>query len=295
MSTNQETEVSRRGFMFLTAGAVAGAAAVSIAVLNEEHTTDKLVAHYVAGALPPDPQDGAWGDYASVEVPLQPQQMAVPMLPQVAVPTLRVRALQNGQRIAFQVRWPDADEDDIEAMARFKDAVAVELPTTREIPASSMGQPGGPVHILLWRASWQRDVDRGRQHVEDAFPNMYAGPRPEDLMTQEQAKVYYPGVFSGNLLSAGSRATPIEELSAVGFGSLTTQDEQKGDGQGVRASDGWSVVLSTEMKGAEGRARLAGGQRTKVAFAVWNGGAGNRGSRKQWADWINLSVEGAQG
>lgn len=295
MSTEQGTEVSRRGFIFLTAGAVAGAAAVSIAALNEEQTTDELVAHWVEGELPMDPEDGRWGDHPSVEVKLAPQQMAEPMLAEASVDTILVRALQNGQRIAFQIRWKDLDSDDLEAMARFKDAVAVELPTTQTIPASSMGQPDGPVHILLWRASWQRDVDEGRQHVEDAFPNMYAGPRPEDLMTEEEAKVYYPGVYSGNLLSAKARTSPVEEVGAIGFGTLTTMDAQKGEGKGVRDGDGWSVVVSTEMKGEEGRAQLAGGQRTKVAFAVWNGGDGNRGARKQWADWVNLSIEGAQG
>lgn len=295
MSADQGTEVSRRGFIFLTAGAVAGAAAVSVAALNQEQTTEQLVAHYVSGALPMDPKDGAWGAHPSVEVKFQPQQLAQPMLPQASVTSALVRALQNGQRIAFQIRWQDPDADDIEAMARFKDAAAVELPTTPTVPASSMGQPDGPVHILLWRASWQRDVDRGRQHVEDAFPNMFAGPRPEDLMTPEQAKVFYPGVYSGNLLSAEARTTPIEELGAVGFGTLTTQDQQKGDGGGVRDGDGWNVVISTEMKGGDGRAKLSGGQKSKVAFALWNGGADNRGSRKQWADWVNISIEGAQG
>lgn len=291
---SQETEVSRRGFIFLTAGVAAGAAAVGIAALTEEQTTDKLTAHYVEGTLPDDPEDGAWGAYPSVEVALQPQQMATPMLPEAVVPWVKVRAVHNGQRVAFQLRWDDPDDDAIEAMARFKDAVAVELPTTPEPGASSMGQPGGEVQILLWRASWQRDVDRGRQHVEDAFPNMYAGPRPEDLMDADQAEVFYPGRWAGNALSAEARTTPVEEATAAGFGSLTTMDEQRGEGKGVRQSDGWSVVVSTPMQGGEGRAKLAGGQRTKVAFAVWNGGAGNRGSRKQWADWVDLRIEGAQ-
>lgn len=294
MSETANTEVSRRGFIALTAGAAAAAAAIGVAALSEEQTTDKLKAHYVEGALPMDPEADVWGQYPSVEVPLVPQQMATPMLPEAVVPWVKVRAVHNGQRIAFQLRWEDADDNAIEAMARFRDAVAVELPTTPEPGASSMGQPGGEVQILLWRASWQRDVDRGRQHVEDAFPNMFAGPRPEDLMNPEAATVYYPGRWAANILSAEARTTPVEEATAAGFGSLTTMDEQRGEGAGVRESDGWNVVVSTEMQGGEGRAKLAGGQRTKVAFAVWNGGKDNRGSRKQWADWVTLSIEGAQ-
>jgi len=295
MTESRQTRavVSRRAFVAMAAGAVAtGAAAMSGCALTDQ-STETFTSKYRAGKLPVDaPEDGDWLSLPWFEAKLQPQKVAQPMLALASIPTLKVRSLHNGEQIAFHLEWADRDDDHIEAVARFRDAVAVQLPTTPEAPAISMGQPGSPVHIMLWRASWQVDVDEGRQTVEDAFPNFHAGPRPEGLMLAQDAKVFYPGVFVGNPLSTRSLTTPIEELTAIGFGSLTTLDSQDAVGRGVHGGGQWRVVMATAMKGGEGRADLTAGRRTKVAFAAWSGGERNRGARKQFADWTDVRIEG---
>ena len=286
--------ISRRGFIGLSAGVVAatvGAGAVALSVATEEKKTDQLVSRFTEGSPPSaDPDDERWGEIPVFEVPLTPQQMATPMLSSLDVPSLGVRSLNNGAEIAFLLEWDDPDLSDIDAMARFHDAVAVELPTTTELPAASMGQAGSPVHIVQWRASWQADIDRGRQTVEDAFPNMYPGVRPETLMLPEDAAVFYPGVYVGNPQSSRVRHQPVEELTAVGFGSLADMDERRAVGKGVHTGSGWKVALGTAMLGGQGR--FAGSPKTKVAFAAWSGSKDNRGARKQWADWSDLRIEG---
>jgi hypothetical protein len=289
--------ISRRGFIGLSAGVVAaavGAGAVALSVATEGKKTDLLVSRFASGSLPStDPEDDLWNDIPIFEVALTPQRMATPMLSDLSVPTLRVRSLNNGAEIAFNLEWDDAEGSDIDAMARFHDAVAVELPTTTELPAASMGQPGSPVHILQWRASWQADMDRGRQTVEDAFPNMLAGVRPESLMTPDEAAVFYPGLYVGNPQSKRNRTQPVEEMTAIGFGSLADMDEQRAVGKGVFTGSGWKVAVGTSMLGGKGR--FTGAPKTKVAFAAWSGGRDNRGARKQWADWSDLRIEGGTG
>ena len=286
--------ISRRGFIGLSAGVVAatvGAGAIAVSAISEETTTDQLVSHFAEGSVPAsDPEDGRWQDIPAFDVALTPQQMTTPMLQGISVPTLQVRSMNDGAQIAFLLEWEDAEQDDIDAMARFHDAVAVELPTATAPTASSMGQSGAPVHILQWRASWQADIDRGRQTVEDAFPNMYPGPRPEDLMGQEKAAVYYPGVYVGNPQSSRNRTQPVEELTSIGFGSLADMDEQRAVGKGVYTGAGWKVAMGTSMLG--GKDRFAGAPKTQVAFAAWSGSKENRGSRKQWADWTDFRIEG---
>lgn len=290
-------EVSRRAFVGLTAGAVAVAAAgaaVGIGLLTEEKKATKLTSKYVAGDIPvDDPQDGRWYDLNAFDVTMLPQQMVAPMIQQVVVPTLRVRSMNNGETIAFHLEWEDAELDAKDSMAMFHDGVAVQLPTTETAPAVSMGQPGSPVHIMQWRASWQADIDEGRRTVKDIFPNFHPGLAPEDLMTEEQANVYYPGIYVGNPMSKRSRTSPIEELTAVGFGSLTEMDEQKAVGNGVYEGGSWKVAMGTSMLGGEGR--YDGSRKTKVAFAAWNGSQEERGARKQYADWIDISIEGGGG
>jgi hypothetical protein len=291
----REAQVSRRAFVGTLVGAgavVAGAAVFGATVATQEDKTDKLIAHFRSGSIPAeDPEGGAWGDLPVYEVPLVPQQMTPPTLVSTVIPTLKVRAMPNGAQLAFQLRWEQGQANEIDAMSRFHDAVAVQLPTTAEAPAISMGQPGAPVHILQWRASWQLDIDKGRQTVEDAFPNMPKDLlRPQSIMTAEQSKVYYPGLYVGNPMSALTRTSPVEEMTSIGFGSLTDLNEQKAVGKGVFDGGDWTVAIGTSMAGGE-EGRFTGDTATKVAFAAWNGGKDNRGSRKQYANWVDLHLE----
>lgn len=297
--TNEEVEVSRRAFVGLTAGAVAitaAGAAVGIGLLTEEKKATKLSSKYMTGDIPAeDPTDGRWYDIDAYDITMLPQQMIAPMTSQVVVPTLKVRSMNNGETIAFHVEWDDPEADETDAMARFHDGVAIQLPTTAEAPAISMGQPGSPVHIMQWRASWQKDIDDGRTTMKDLFPNFAppVGVAPEDLMTEEQASVYYPGIYVGNAMSARTRQSPVEDMTAIGFGSLTEMDEQKAVGKGVFEDGAWKVAVGTALLGGDGR--YNGFRKTKIAFAAWNGSKDNRGARKQYADWIDINVEGGGG
>jgi len=288
--------ITRRQFVGLATGAVAaGAIGVGVWAATRERMADQLVSGYRSGALPvEDPHAEEWGEVAPFEVLIQPQQVATPTLAESSVGSLLVRSLHDGSQIAFHLEWGDEAKDELEAMARFRDAVAVQLPAAPGAPPSvTMGAPDAPVHILHWKASWQADVDTGRKSVKDAFPNAFNDVVPEGLMGDEAARVFYPGIQAGNPLSQPERGTPVEELVAEGFGSLTTQEEQRAVGRGIFADGRWRVVIAVPMQGGDGQATLEPGGRTSVAFAVWNGGAANRGARKQWGDWTPIEIEGA--
>lgn len=113
-------------------------------------------------------------------------------------------------------------------------------------------------------------------------------------MPVDQAKNWYPGWAVGNPLSQRDKRSPVEELVAVGFGTLTTHKEQEAIGKGVHDGRRWRVVIARPMKGAgTNKAEVVPGQTRQVAFAVWNGSAGQRGSRKQYALWVSMEVEAA--
>lgn len=287
--------LTRRQFVWVAAGAVAaGAIGVGVWATTRERMADRLVSHYRSGPLPVEvPGAEEWGEVAAFEVRLQPQQVTPPILAEAAIDSLLVRSLHNGSEIGFHLEWQDPARDELEAMARFRDAVAVQLPVgPGEPPSITMGGPGAPVHILHWKASWQADIDTGLKGVKDIFPNAFNDVFPEGLMGDEAARVFYPGIYVGNSLSWREKASPVEELVAEGFGSLTTQEEQRAVGRGVFSEGRWRVVIAIPMQGGEGQATLEPGSRTSVAFAAWNGGAGNRGARKQWGDWTPLEIEG---
>lgn len=288
--------LSRRRFMTAAVGGAiaAGAVAVGVVAARSGRTADRLIARHRPGELSTDPLAALWGDLPAFEAKLQAQQVAPPVLAETSVDGLLVRAAHDGSQLAFHLEWRDSGVDELEVIDRFRDAVAVQLPLgPGEPPSVTMGGPGKPVHILQWKASWQADIDTGLKGVKDAFPNAFNDVYPELLLGEKGAAVFYPGRYVGNPLSARTKPSPVEEMTAEGFGTLTTLADQAATGKGVFADGAWKVVIALPMQGGEGKAGLQPGATTRVAFAAWNGGSGDRGSRKQWADWTALEIEGA--
>jgi DMSO reductase family type II enzyme heme b subunit len=80
-------------------------------------------------------------------------------------------------------------------------------------------------------------------------------------------------------------------MVAEGFGTVTVLPEQHARGRGVHDGGRWQVSLGFPMARGVSGVAMEVGSRWPVAFAVWLGNAGNRGARKQFADWIDLELE----
>ncbi len=281
-------------------GAVAGPAgviALAKAVSDKERpvTGEPIVAAFVDGEIPTtDPKSGTWGDAQPVLVPLVAQQIAQPYLEQAGVDEIEVRALHNGTEVALLLEWDDDSVDDLDGIRRYHDAVAVQLPTTggAKPPPLTMGAPGTPVHILQWRATWQRDIDSGgNTGVDQIYPEVVHDVMPDDILPPETAQLYWVGREAGNPLSQNVRSTPVEEVIAEGFGSSTHAPNQAASGRGVNEDGRWKVVVSVPSAREGVGEALAPGTSWPVSFAVWLGSEENRGSRKQIGDWQTLVLE----
>lgn len=290
--------VSRRAFIRGAAatGAVAAAAGAGAWLVTggpEEKAyappKERVFAARTA-AVPRDPQDAAWRPLAPLVVPLLAQSMTTPRVAVPTIDTIALRCLHDGSAIAFHLEWADRTKDDVEAIARFRDSVAVELPVHPEFPTSVvMGQPGRPVHILHWRASWQSELDSART-VQRAFPYAVNEVTPEAVLGEEGSRVYYPALYVGNPMASRKRTSAVEELVAEGFGTLTAYPEQKAEGRGVLVDSRWSVVIVMPLRGGPNKASLSPGGISRLALAAWDGGAGQRGARKQLSSWVALEL-----
>jgi hypothetical protein len=149
------------------------------------------------------------------------------------------------------------------------------------------------VYLLHWTASAQADLDHGRTGIGDLYPNAYNDVRPEELMDARAAEVFYPGRYSGNRAAQVDLKTPVEELTARGFGSATTHETQTADGRGVFVDGRWRVNIAFDMQGGKLKADLKPGRPSQLGLAVWSGSHGQRGARKQFAGWIAFDVEAA--
>jgi hypothetical protein len=294
--------VSRRAVLLGGAGVAAAAAgAAGYMGLRERRPSDTLTAAFLDGALPvTDPSHDAWGDARVAEVALQPQQMATPWLHEQTLERLRVRALFNGSDLGLLLEWDDDAPSEHDGIATFKDAAAVMMPARpggEEPPPIFMGWEGQPVYIAQWRASWQADLDRGFQDVGDVYPGWYSDMHPDHDtlrglgLSDDRASVYAPGRHVGNALSQQERSSPVEELSAEGFGTLTHLADQRAQGRGLHEDGRWGVAIGIAAGG--NAPALAAGQALPVSFAIWHGEHGQVGARKQYADWTELTLPGS--
>lgn len=273
------------------AGAV-GVAGVLGAFTSEAPPDTALVAAYVPDVLPQDdPGSAMWSEAAETVVPLVPQRLAPPYLEYAGVAELRAWALHNGTDVAFRLTWADDSVDDLDGVRRYHDAVAVMLPTAPgDPPAITMGEPGKPVHILQWRATWQRDL-AGKSGVDQIYPRVVHDVMPDDVLPPETAELYWVGRAAGNPLSQVERTTPIEQMVAEGFGTTTHLPQVTAQGRGVHDDSSWSVTIGFPTARDAIGAELEPAQQWFVAFAVWLGDQENRGGRKHYATWIPFSLE----
>ncbi len=249
-----------------------------------------IAAFRVEGAAVParDPWARFWDRVPLVDVALSAQTATPPMSGRRL--TLRAGAVHDGERLYVLVEWPDARPDrDASGLRAFSDAAAVQFPAAggQRIPAFCMGDPGATVNIWQWRAAWQADVRRGfRGTVEELYPGAVV-----DLYPFRGEEVFYPGRALGNPLSQVDRASAVDNLVAAGFGTLTPDPFPAVEGWGAWRGGRWRVVFSRPFSvGREGNVEFHVFGRTDVAFAVWDGGAGERDGMKSVSAFTALDV-----
>ena len=258
-----------------------------------------LVAAQVKGDLPVnDPNAELWQKATALQVPLSAQTVTKPVLRETKVKSVSVRALHNDKQIAFLVEWDDDTKND--SMVRvqdFRDAVALQFPQVQGQPFFCMGMQGGNVNIWHWKADWQADI-AGWQDMESQYPNMNVdqypfakGDKPSPADYQDAN--YVPAMASNNLF-AMPRVSPVEDLVAGGFGTLTSEGSagQNVQGYGAWGNNRWRVIFSRDLTSKEtDDVSFAPGQVYSVAFAAWDGANSERNGMKSTSQWTSLQLE----
>jgi ethylbenzene dehydrogenase len=248
----------------------------------------------VAGAGPiVEPAAAVWKQAHAVHVVMLPQTVALPHNDHPAIHEVTVRAVHNGGWITFQIEWQDATLSDRVVIDNFGDQVAVELPidTKADPPSPMMGNPGGRVNIMQWRAAFQHDLDQGPPTVRGLYPNAWADVYPDEVLDAADARPYSGALGIENPISRG-RASPVLDQMAEGWGSMTVKPDQHALGKGVWKDGIWRVVITRPMVSDDVNApRLLPGSRTVAAFAVWDGGSREVGARKAWTSWVPLVIQ----
>jgi hypothetical protein len=252
----------------------------------------QIMAMRIPGSGPiEDPLARHWNDARPYTVAMLPQTVTRPHKPDPAVKALVVRAAHNGGWIAVLAEWKDESLSDRIVLDNFGDQVAIQLPIDpKTTPSPMMGNHGGRVNIMQWRAALQHDIEHGPPSLHSLYPFAWTDVYPDEVLGAADARPYSGAVGLENPISRG-RATPVLDQMAEGWGTMTVKPDQHALGRGVWKDGTWRVVITRPMVSDDVNApRLTPGDRTVIAFAVWEGGNREVGARKAWSAWTPLWV-----
>jgi DMSO reductase family type II enzyme heme b subunit len=160
-----------------------------------------------------------------------------------------------------------------------------------------MGARGESVNIWHWKALWSED-QKQFQDVGTAFPNMaadgYFGSQQGWQSGPLEDTQFLPAQAVHNLIASPKRPSVVEDANAAGLGTVTSQAAEKQDVEGgSRWESGvWRLQLVRSLAARESQdVRLRAGQPSSVAFAIWNGSAGDRNGQKNVSIWNTLILE----
>jgi hypothetical protein len=239
-----------------------------------------------------NPTAGIWQEAPAMQVSLLPQAVALPFHLGPEVTELEVRAVHNGEWIGLRLRWRDEAPNDLLRTADFGDQAAVQFPIDPHGPPPSpmMGHVGAPVNILQWRAPFQRDLDKGGPYIRELYPYALVDVYPDEVLRVIDARAYTGALGVDNPVSHPYES-PVLDQMAEGWGSLTVKPLQHANGRGHWEEGEWRVVITRPLvPGGPNDPDLRPGTVSTAAFAVWEGGNDEVGSRKAWSNWVPLYI-----
>jgi hypothetical protein len=187
----------------------------------------------------------------------------------------------------------------------FRDAAAVEFALDPDPPFFAMGETGKYVNIWMWKSERQADLEPAFQDLErvypnlgiDSYPNLLVSPMEQPsgrALTLKSDPTFVTGWGAGNIVSDPTRLSAAEDLVAQGFGTLSgrPRPDQAVEASGVWSTGTYRVVFRRTLAGRGPQAAtLVVGRTVPVAFAVWNGSAGDRDGKKSVTIWQDLVLE----
>ena len=277
------------GIAVVLAAAVVAAVTGLLGVMPASSQAQIVQVRAAASVPRDDPFAPFWNDVQPVAVALSAQNLTRPM-GGGTVAAVQLRAAHDGKRLYILSEWSDDTQDAaVDTTTSFTDAAAVEFPAagTSRLPSFCMGDPGAGVNIWHWKAAWQHDVDSGFATNRARYPDMQV-----DYYPQEGDTTFQTGLSVGNPVSAREHESPVENLVAAQFGTLTNADVQDVGGVGRWKDGRWRVLFVRSLEGAEGTPSFAPGGKTNAAFAVWNGSDGQRDGMKSVSQFVDLEISG---
>lgn len=217
-----------------------------------------------------------WETRASQRLDLYYQSMVLPW-PKGVIPSVVIKAFHNGVDIFFFLEWEDETKDDTIGINRFPDACAVmfTLEENRQNISVTMGFQGKS-NVWQWKASQDRDFWLGERAKNTPYVDFHYPFEEEELF-----------VVSKQEIQSGAN-----DLVTIGVGTISLKSTQNVEGRGLYDNGVWRVVFKRALQSLDPLvdAKFEKANSHLCAFAVWDGSKGDRGGRKSFSYWIELSL-----
>jgi mono/diheme cytochrome c family protein len=251
--------------------------------------------------IPTHPDDGLWTNVPRTNLHMMPLWWRSQRPEE-----LTVQAAHDGHDIAFLLTWFDETHDHTALRPQdFRDAAAIEFSLSDDPPFFAMGNRGEFVNIWMWKAERQADLEPVFQDIDNQYPNIGIDAYPNlsrsaleqptrNALTLHSDSTFVTGWGAGNIVSDPTRRSPVEDLTAQGFGSLVARPrvDQLVFADGEHTTGTYRVIFRRSLNGQGAHAiDFDPGSMITAAFAVWNGSAGDRDGKKSVTIWQELALE----
>lgn len=218
-----------------------------------------------------------WDGLTSKEIELMYQVTILPWGRSLVSP-IRVKAFHNKKDIYFCITWNDDTENREVKSNIFSDACAIMFPRDDKAqPSTLMMGFLGSANIWHWKASYDKEFWLKVQPETEAYADFHYPFEEEELFTVSREEV----------------VSAVRDLTAIRVGTITPKERQDVEGRGFWKDGAWHVVFKRSLKAVDPEIDAVFNLGTKrlCAFAVWNGGQGDRGARKSISDWVELEIK----
>lgn len=261
-----------------------------------------IVAGQISGEIDLNPFADQWKNAEPVKVSLTPLWWR-----DDSVEEVDVRAVHNGEKIAFLLSWEDQDNNDnLVEVQSFSDGAAIQLSSQDDPPFFGMGDQNAPVHIWHWKSAWENNGDKRRDiehNYPDAAVDYYSSQKNYERggafeLSASASRFHEPqlmtGWGAGNPVSDPTNESSAEEAMSKGLGTYTTQQPkmEKVDARGVWNNGKWHVIFTRSLTASDKNGlSFKAGESASVAFAIWDGRAEDRNGQKSVSIWNSLLIE----
>jgi cytochrome c oxidase subunit 2 len=229
---------------------------------------------------PDDVFASLWENLPSVELELKHQVTERPW-PTGHTEAVKAQAFHNGKDIYFRMTWKDDDPNTSVTLDGFTDGCAVAVPMDANAPVRSIMMGfSSTVNIWHWQAVKDIQYWEGKTELTQAYADFVYPFEQEEILS----------------VSVPELTSAVTDLLAERAGSLTRKRKQIiVQGRGLWRDGTWNVVIKRSLTTDDSKqdCQFAWGNHL-AAFAVWDGGQSDRGSRKSISEWVNLQIQPPQ-